>query len=132
MKLNPRELEILRILHSSDKALTSTQIVKSGEANGLTQSTAQVVLRKLIAAELIEVRGITHSGNVLSRTFGVTEKSKEVLTKRFLESFGNYRSIISLRDAVEGMLNVEEDADIRAERIKQIESVLYEIKAKKN
>ena len=130
MKLNARELDILRILYSSDKALTSTQIVKSGEGNGLTQSTAQVVLRKLMAAELIEVRGITHSGNVLSRTFGATERSKDVLNQRFLESYKNYRSIIGLRDAVEGMLKMEEDADLRAERIKEIETLLQELKTK--
>ena len=82
MKLNPRELEVLKILHENERALTSTEIVNSGEE--LTQSTVQAVLRKLLAAELVEVQGVTHSGNVLSRTFGATSKSKEVLTEKFL------------------------------------------------
>ena len=30
MKLNARELEVLKILHESDRALTSTEIVNSG------------------------------------------------------------------------------------------------------
>lgn len=37
MKLNPRELEVLKILLESERALTSTEIVNSGEE--LTQST---------------------------------------------------------------------------------------------
>ena len=39
MKLNPRELEVLKILHESERALTSTEIVNSGAE--LTQSTVQ-------------------------------------------------------------------------------------------
>ena len=92
MKLNPRELEVLKILHESERALTSTEIVNSGAE--LTQSTVQAVLRKLLANELVEVQGVTHSGNVLSRTFGATEKSKEVLTEKFLQDYKSFRSMI--------------------------------------
>ncbi len=98
MKLNPRELEVLKILHETNRAMTSTEIVNSGEE--LTQSTVQAVLRKLLAAELVEVQGVTHSGNVLSRTFGATEKSKDVLTEKFLNDYRSFRTIISKRAAV--------------------------------
>ena len=94
MKLNPRELEVLKILHASEQPLTSTQIVRAGEE--LTQSTVQAVLRKLMANGMIEVQGVTHSGNVLSRTFGATENSKEILTQRFLDSYKDYKNIISI------------------------------------
>ena len=53
MKLNPRELEVLKILHASEQPLTSTQIVRAGEE--LTQSTVQAVLRKLMANGMIEI-----------------------------------------------------------------------------
>lgn len=127
MKLNPRELEVLKILHSSEQPLTSTQIVRAGDE--LTQSTVQAVLRKLMANDMIEVRGVTHSGNVLSRTFGATEKSKEILTQRFLDSYKDYKNIISIRMAIEGMLDMEEDEAKREEDIKGIEKVVAEVKA---
>lgn len=127
MKLNPRELEVLKILHSSEQPLTSTQIVRAGEE--LTQSTVQAVLRKLMASGMIEVQGVTHSGNVLSRTFGATEKSKEILTQRFLDSYKDYKNIISIRMAIEGMLDMEEDEAKREEDIKGIEKVVAEVKA---
>lgn len=132
MKLNQRDLEILRILLTSDEPLTSTQIVRIGESTGLTQSTSQVVTRKLVAAELIEVRGITHSGNVLCRQFGATEKAKEVINQRFIESYRNYSNILSPRDAVEAMLKAEDDTEKRAQQIEELETLLKELQAKKN
>lgn len=130
MKLNQRELEVMKILHESDRALTSTEIVNSGA--GLTQSTVQAVLRKLLAAELVEVKGITHSGNVLSRTFGATEKSKEVLVEKFFHDYRCFRTIISKRAALAGMFEMDEDESTRSEDIREIEQLLADIKQKKN
>ena len=78
---------------------------------------------------MIEEQGVTHSGNVLSRTFGATEKSKEILTQRFLDSYKDYKNIISIRMAIEGMLYMEEDAEKRAEDIEAIEKIVAEAKA---
>lgn len=129
MKLNPRELEVLKILHESSRALTSTEIVNAGA--GLTQSTVQAVLRKLLAAEMVDVQGVTHSGNVLSRTFGATEKSKEILTQKFLNDYRCFRTIISKRAAVAGMFEMDEDDSNRAADIKEIEQFLADMKKKK-
>lgn len=126
MKLNPRELEVLKILFDNDRALTSTEIVKGGEE--LTQSTVQAVLRKLLAAELVEVQGITHSGNVLSRTFGPTERSKVVLAQKFLDDYRAFRTIISKADALAGMFAMDEDLSRRAEEIAEIEALLADLK----
>ncbi len=128
MKLNPRELEVLKILHESDRALTSTEIVNS--STELTQSTVQAVLRKLLATELAEVQGITHSGNVLSRTFGATEKSKEVLTEKFFHDYRCFRTLISKRAALAGMFEMDEDESRRAEDIKELEQLLADLKKK--
>ncbi len=76
MKLNPRELEVLKILHESERALTSTEIVNSGAE--LTQSTVQAVLRKLLANELVEVQGVTHSGNVFKLNDDESKKEKDI------------------------------------------------------
>ena len=125
MKLNRRELEILNILFSLDQPLTAAQIVNAGD--GLSQSTVQAVIRKLMAAELIEEKGITYSGNVLSRTFGVTERSREVLNQYFINYFRTFKSIIGLRAVIEGMLEAEEETK-RDEYIKMLEELLSELK----
>lgn len=126
MRLNPRELEVLKILHENDRALTSTEIVNCGAE--LTQSTVQAVLRKLLAAELVEVQGVTHSGNVLSRTFGPTEKSREVLIQKFLDDYRAFRTIISKADAIAGMFSMDEDLSKRLEDIDEIEALLTKLK----
>lgn len=129
MKLNPRELEVLKILHESTRPLTSTEIVNSGAE--LTQSTVQAVLRKLLANELVEVQGVTHSGNVLSRTFGATAKSKDVLTEKFLQDYKSFRSIISMQTAVAGMLDMCPDAARKEKDIKELEKLLSDLKKQK-
>ena len=129
MKLNPRELEVLKILHESERALTSTEIVNSGAE--LTQSTVQAVLRKLLANELVEVQGVTHSGNVLSRTFGPTAKSKDVLTEKFLQDHKSFRSIISMQTAVAGMFKLNDDESKKEKDIKDLEKLLADLKKQK-
>lgn len=129
MKLNPRELEVLKILHESDHALTSTEIVNSGAE--LTQSTVQAVLRKLLANELVEVQGVTHSGNVLSRTFGPTAKSKDVLTDKFLQDYRCFRTIISMPTALAGMFNMSETETEKNQDIKDLEKLLSDLKKHK-
>lgn len=127
MSLNPRELEVLEILHASEEPLTSTQIVKASE--DLTQSTVQAVVRKLMANNLVEIKGVTHSGNVLSRTFGVSDDSKATLTQMFLDTYKSYKSIINLRKVVEGMLDMEQSEEEREECIQVIERILSEAKS---
>ena len=129
MKLNPRELEVLKILHESERALTSTEIVNSGAE--LTQSMVQAVLRKLLANELVEVQGVTHSGNVLSRTFGPTAKSKDVLTEKFLQDYKSFRSIISMQTAVAGMFKLNDDESKKEKDIKDLEKLLADLKKQK-
>lgn len=129
MKLNPRELEVLKILHESERALTSTEIVNFGAE--LTQSTVQAVLRKLLANELVEVQGVTHSGNVLSRTFGPTAKSKDVLTEKFLQDYKSFRSIISMQTAVAGMFKLNDDESKKEKDIKDLEKLLADLKKQK-
>ncbi len=128
MKLNPRELEVLKILHENERALTSTEIVNSGEE--LTQSTVQAVLRKMLAAELVEVQGVTHSGNVLSRTFGATPRSKEVLTEKFLGDIRSFHSIIDKMDILAGMMELEEDGPKKEAELDKMIKYLTGLKKK--
>ena len=129
MKLNPRELEVLKILYDSSRALTSTEIENS--STELTQSTVQSVLRKLLANELVEVQGVTYSGNVLSRTFGPTAKSKDVLTDKFLQDYRSFRTIISLPAALAGMFGMSETEAEKQQDIKDLEKLLSDLKKQK-
>ena len=102
--IHPRELEILNILWGSDKALTSTEIVDAGK--GLSQSTVQAVLRKLLKDGLVEVDGITHSGNVLSRTYRPTEKSREVVLRQYVEQYKGISNIVSKGEVIKALEEV--------------------------
>ena len=51
------------------------------------------------------------------------------MTQRFLDSYKDYKNIISIRMAIEGMLYMEEDAEKRAEDIEAIEKIVAEAKA---
>lgn len=128
MKLNFKELEVVKILHQSDRPLTSTEIVNTEIE--LTQSTVQAVLRKLLANELVEVQGVTYSGNVLSRTFGLSAKSKDILTEQFLQDYRSFRAIINMPAALAGMFNMSETEAEKEQEIELLESLLAELKKK--
>jgi len=102
--IHPRELEILNILWGADKALTSMDITDAGK--GLSQSTVQAVLRKLLKEGLVEVDGVTHSGNVLSRTYRPTERSKEVVLQQFVEQYKGISNIVSKGEVIKALEEV--------------------------
>lgn len=102
--IHPRELEILNILWGSDKALTSMEITDAGK--GLSQSTVQTVLRKLLKEGLVEVDGITHSGNVLSRTYRPVEMSREVVLQQFIEQYNAISNIVGKGEVIKALEEV--------------------------
>lgn len=126
MKLNTRDMEIIMILACSESPMTSSQIVRN--KGGLTQSTVQAVLRKLLNEDLVEVAGVTHSGNVLSRTFSISDKGRNVVEEKFIADFVEFKSIINKSAVVAGMLAAETDMDQRKKDIAEIESCLRELK----
>ena len=120
--IHPRELEILNILWNSDVALTSADIIEEG--NRLSQSTVQAVLRKLLNEGLVQVEGVTHSGNVLSRTYKPTEASRDVITKQFVNNYSDIQNIVSKRSIFAAMLNMETDSDKRKAEIEDLKKML--------
>lgn len=108
-RLNNREIEVLGILAAADQPQTSTQIINAGEE--LTQSTVQAVLRKLMEAGHIAVQGVTHSGNVLSRTFAVAEAGRAAVLEDFLEHYRRIGAAINVQEAVEALQRLGEKQD---------------------
>lgn len=120
--LNTRELDILNILWNTGVPMTSSDIVNAG--NGLSQSTVQAVLRKLLNAKLIKVSGITHSGNVLSRQYEPEPSSKKIILHQFLDDYRNFSNIISKDELLTSIVRLSDDAETRKKEIKELKSVL--------
>ena len=120
--LNTRELDILNILWNSGVPMTSSDIVNAGR--GLSQSTVQAVLRKLLNANLVKVSGITHSGNVLSRQQEPEASSKNIILHQFLEDYRNFSNIISKEELLTSIVKLSEDSEKRKNEIKELKKVL--------
>lgn len=128
--IHPRELEILNILWNSETALTSSDIVEEG--NRLSQSTVQAVLRKLLKDGLVTVEGVTHSGNVLSRTYRPTEASRDVITKQFVNNYSGISSIVSKENIFAAMLQMETDHQKRSTELENLKKMISEYEKKIN
>jgi len=126
--INPRELEILNILWNSEEPMTSSQIVNVGDM--LSQSTVQTVLRKLLKAKLVEVTGVTYSGNVLSRTYKPSEASRDVILQKFVDDYNGFRNIISKGTLVAAMLDTDGSEKERASEIANLKNMLKEYEKK--
>lgn len=126
--INPRELEILNILWNSEEPMTSSQIVNVGDM--LSQSTVQTVLRKLLKAKLVEVTGVTYSGNVLSRTYKPSETSRDVILQKFVDDYNGFRNIISKDALVAAMLDTDSSDKERAAEIANLKNMLKEYEKK--
>ena len=103
-KLNNRQVDIMSIL-ADGTPKTSSQIVRSGE--GLTQSTVQAVLRNTLAAGYVEAVGVTHSGNVLSRKFELTEAGRNALLEDFVDHYRRISAAIPLQDVIAALQESE-------------------------
>ena len=121
-RLNPRELDVLNILWSTDKEMTSTDIVN--EMRGLTQSTVIAVLRKLAKDGFVEVAGVTHSGKVLSRTYRPTESSKEYITQHFTEDYASFTNVISQSDMCAAILHINSTPEKTKSEISKLKSII--------
>lgn len=126
MKLNLRDIEVLKILNMSETALTCSQIVNKGM--GLTQSTVQAVIRKLLADELVEVQNFTYSGNVLSRAFGATKKSKERIKEYLVAEFEGFSNLVDRQAVVAGLFRAEDDISKKRKDVEEIERFLEKLK----
>lgn len=105
MKLSNRELEVMGILGTAGRDLTSTEIVNAGQE--LTQSTVQATLRKLSSAGYVEAVGVTHSGNVLSRTFAITDQGKAALLEDLVDRYRKISGAVSVQEVVDALWQAE-------------------------
>lgn len=121
-RLNPRELDVLNILWSTDREMTSTDIVN--EMRGLTQSTVIAVLRKLAKDGFVEVAGVTHSGKVLSRTYRPTEASKDYIAQHFAEDYASFTNVISQSDMCAAILQIDQNPEKTKAEINKLKNII--------
>lgn len=122
--LNPRELDVLNVLWSTDKEMTSTDIVN--EMKGLTQSTVIAVLRKLTRDGFVEVAGVTHSGKVLSRTYRPTENSRAYITQHFMQDYESFSNVIPQSDMCAAILRLSDSPEKAKTEISKLKDILAE------
>jgi len=127
-RLNPRELDVLNVLWSTDREMTSTDIVN--EMRGLTQSTVIAVLRKLSKEGYVEVAGVTHSGKVLSRTYRPTEQSKEYIAQHFTEDYSSFTNVVSQSDMCAAILRIGKNPEKTKSEISKLREILSDYESK--
>lgn len=94
--MSERDMDVLNILWGHEEPMQAMDIAYAGE--GLNQSTVTAVLRKLLAEDMVEVAGITHSGKVLSRVYRPTAASKEAVIDYMMEKLKRCENVVTLDD----------------------------------
>ncbi len=125
-KITNRDLDILNILWNSEKPMTASEIVATGDA--LTTNTVQAVLRKLLKQAWVEVADIVYSGTVLCRSYRPTMTSKEFALTQLAEEFKELQSEVSTSSLVATLLDNEPDIQRRAAEIEELEQLLADYK----
>ncbi len=83
-KLTNREYDILKILWTSEDALTASRISEQG--GGISINTIQATLKKLLKRDLIHVDQIVYSGTVLSRAYWPSVSQEDFELKRYVNN----------------------------------------------
>lgn len=126
--LNVREMDVLAILWNTDEEMTAIDIVN--EKKELTQSTVTAVLRGLLKRGLVEVRGMTHSGKVLSRTYRPTPDSITAITEHFVEFYKKISDVFNHSEMCMNILTMSEDKDRIKKEMTKLKKFLREYQKK--
>ena len=89
-RITKKQLEIMKILWSSDKPLIASEILKRNDS--LNINTVQACLRALVNKQFIKVADIVYSGTVLTRSYtppGYYRESKSLLTHCLSDRYRN-------------------------------------------
>ena len=123
-RLSERERTILNMLCEADRPMMALDII--AENKTLSQSTVQVTFRRLLGRGLIEVAEISHSGNVLSRAYVVTEKAKEEVLLYVIEEYQQIRDILSVSEYIMALIKAETDREKQRQLIQAVNELIQE------
>lgn len=121
--LTDREMDVMKILWSSNEPLVASEISKRGDS--LSNNTVQSVLRKLLDKNYIVVADIVYSGTVLTRSYKPIVLKKDLLLEQFVSQFNKDDDMIPIPNLVGTLLKHEKN---EKETIEKLEKLLEERK----
>ena len=122
-QLTNREYDILKILWTSEDALTASGISERG--GGISINTVQATLKKLLQRELIHVDQIVYSGTVLSRAYRPSMSQEDFETRRYVDNMSRIQGEdFSCSQFVAAFLGQEKDHQKVWKEIGELESLL--------
>lgn len=126
-KLTNREYDILKILWTSEEALTASGISERG--GGISINTVQATLKKLLKRELIHVDQIVYSGTVLSRAYRPSVSQEDFELKRYVNNMKQLQgNDFSCSQFVACFLGQEKNRQKIQQEIDQLELLLAQKK----
>ena len=125
-KPTARDLDILNVLWDSPEPMIASEIVRA--VPGLTINTVQVVLRKLLKNEAIQVAKIVYSGTVLCRSYQPTMSRDDFMTALFTDEIAETNANLSKTSLVAALFKKENDPEKAKKEIEELEKMLEEFK----
>jgi len=126
-KLTNREYDILKILWTSEDALTASGISEQGD--GISINTIQATLKKLLKRDLIHVDQIVYSGTVLSRAYWPSVSQEDFELKRYVSNMKRIQgNDFSCSQFVASFLGQESNRQKIRQEIDQLELLLAQKK----
>lgn len=126
-KLTNREYDILKILWTSEDALTASGISEQGD--GISINTIQATLKKLLKRDLIHVDQIVYSGTVLSRAYRPSVSQEDFELKRYVSNMKRIQgNDFSCSQFVASFLGQESNRQKIRQEIDQLELLLAQKK----
>ena len=126
-KLTNKEYDILKILWTSEDALTASGISEQGD--GISINTVQATLKKLLKRDLIHVDQIVYSGTVLSRAYRPSVSQEDFELKRYVSNMKRIQgNDFSCSQFVASFLGQESNRQKIQQEIDQLELLLAQKK----
>nr|WP_294492751.1 BlaI/MecI/CopY family transcriptional regulator [uncultured Mediterraneibacter sp.] len=105
-RLTKKELEIMKILWDSNKALVASEIANHGEA--LNINTVHACLRTLLKKEAIKIDGIIYSGTVLARSYSPVITKENYFDDVYNDILGGKKNSMLIRSLIDSETNLSE------------------------
>lgn len=105
-RITKKQLEIMKILWSSDKPLIASEILKRNDS--LNINTVQACLRALVNMQFIKVADIVYSGTVLTRSYTPIVTQDEYLDFAYQDIVGKGKSTSLIASLIDSETSPEE------------------------
>ena len=105
-RLTKKELEIMKILWNSNKALVASEIASRGEE--LNINTVHACLRTLLKKEAIKIDGIVYSGTVLTRSYSPVITKEDYFDDIYNDILGGKKNNMLIRSLIDSKTDLSE------------------------